>query len=165
MTEKRALLDVTGELVVNGRHVALGGALGGFDYTHGLLARRTAWRWAYALGRAKSGERVAFNLVQGFVGEPECAAWVDGALFPLREGRFAFDCERPLSEWRVSTADGALDLVFTPGAMHSEDKDLGVIASQLVQPVGTYRGTLRVGGKLLTLDRVLGVTEDQSVLW
>ncbi|HEY2509752.1 MAG TPA: DUF2804 family protein, partial [Polyangiaceae bacterium] len=139
-TEKRALLSVTGELEVDGRRRPLAGALGGYDYTHGLLARRTAWRWAFGLGRAKTGERVGFNLVQGFVGEPECAAWVDGEVFPLREGRFAFDPENPLSEWRVSTTDGAADLKFLPGGMHAEQKNLGVVASRFVQPVGVYSG-------------------------
>ena len=164
-TEKRALLDVRGELEVGDRRFSLDGAFGGYDYTHGLLARHTVWRWAYALGRAKTGERVAFNLVQGFVGEPECTAWVDGEVFPLCEGRFAFDAGSPLSEWRVTTADGAVDLRFTPGGMHSEEKDLGLVASRFVQPAGSYRGTLRVGGRTLDLDGVLGVTEDQEVLW
>jgi hypothetical protein len=164
-TEKRALLAATGDVRVRGSHRAFRGALAGYDYTHGLLARRTAWRWAYALGRAKSGERVAFNLVQGFVGEPECAAWVEGEVFPLAEGRFAFDADNPLAEWRVSTADGAVDLRFTPGGLHSEEKNLGVVASRFVQPAGAYRGTMRVGGRDLVLERVLGVAEDQDVLW
>jgi hypothetical protein len=164
-TEKRALLAVRGELEVAGQRRPLGGALGGYDYTHGLLARRTIWRWAYAMGRAKSGERVAFNLVQGFVGEPECTAWVEGEVFPLSEGRFAFDPEQPLAEWRVSTADGTVDLRFKPGGMHSEQKNFGVIHSRFVQPVGAYAGTLRLGGRELVLDGVLGVTEDQDVLW
>jgi hypothetical protein len=164
-TEKRALLAVTGELTIGGRRRSLAGGLGGYDYTHGLLARRTAWRWAFGMGRARSGERVAFNLVQGFVGEPECAAWVDGEVFPLREGRFGFDPDSPLSSWRIGAADGALDLRFTPGGMHSERKNLGLVSSSFVQPAGVYEGTLRVGGRELVLDRVLGVTEDQDSLW
>jgi hypothetical protein len=164
-TEKRALLSARGELEVGHRRFDLDGALGGYDYTHGLLARHTVWRWAFAMGRARTGERVAFNLVQGFVGEPECTAWIDGQVFPLREGRFSFDAESPLSEWRVTTADGAVDLRFTPGGMHSEAKNLGVVSSRFVQPAGSYRGTLRAGGRELELEGVLGVTEDQEVTW
>jgi hypothetical protein len=165
-TEKRALLSATGELVIDGTRRALGEALAGYDYTNGLLGRRTAWRWAFGLGRATTGERVAFNLVQGFVGEPECALWVDGELFPLAEGRFAFDAGNPLSEWRVSTADGAVDLRFAPGGMHSEQTNLGILASRFVQPAGVFRGAIRLaGGRTLEIDRMLGVTEDQDVLW
>ena len=164
-TEKRTLLAASGALTVDGKRRSFDGALGGYDYTNGLLARRTAWRWAFGMGHAKTGERVAFNLVQGFVGEPECALWVDGELLPLAEGRFAFDVENPLSEWRVSTADGALDLRFTPGGMHSEQTNLGVIASRFVQPAGVFRGSIRAGSRTLTIERMLGVTEDQDVLW
>jgi len=164
-TEKRALLVARGDLEIDGRHRSLGDALAGYDYTNGLLARRTAWRWAFGLGHAKSGERVAFNLVQGFVGEPECALWVDGELLPLAEGRFSFSADNPLSEWRVSTADGAVDHRFAPGGMHADNTNLGLIASRFVQPAGVFRGTIRVAGRTLEIERMLGVTEDQDVLW
>jgi hypothetical protein len=164
-TQKRALLAARGALRVGDFRRELRAALAGYDYTHGLLARRTIWRWAFGLGHATSGEKVGFNLVQGFVGEPECAAWIDGEVFPLREGRFAFDAHHPLSHWRVATADGGVDLRFKPGGMHAERKNLGLVASRFVQPAGVYTGTLRVGGRELVLGRVLGVTEDQDVLW
>jgi hypothetical protein len=165
-TEKRALMDASGEVTIDGQRFSLDGAMAGTDYTHGLLARRTAWRWAYLLGRAKSGERVGMNLVQGFVGEPECAVWVDGDVHPLAEGRFAFDRHRPLDEWRVSTADGGVDLRFSPGGMHEERTNIGVVRTRFVQPAGIYSGRLRFdGGRELVLDRVLGVAEDQDVTW
>jgi hypothetical protein len=166
MTEKRALLDVSGEAVIAGRRVSLDGALGGYDYTNGLLARRTTWRWAFALGRARTGERVGLNLVQGFVGDAECAAWVDGDLYPLAEGQFEFDIGRPLSEWRVRTADGGVDLLFQPGGMHAEHRDYGLLASHFIQPAGVFSGRLSLEGRgELELERVLGVTEDQDMLW
>jgi hypothetical protein len=165
-TEKGALLAVTGEATIAGRRFALDGGLGGYDYTHGYLARHTAWKWAYLLGRADSGERVGLNLVQGFVGEPECALWIDGALHPLAEGRFIFDVNQPLAPWRVRTADESVDLRFEPGGIHQEHKNFGVITSRFVQPVGCFSGTIRVPGREpLVLSRVLGVVEDQDVLW
>lgn len=165
-TQKRALLPVTGTATINGRTHRLDGGLAGIDYTHGLLARHTAWRWAFALGRAASGEKVGLNLVEGFVGEAECAVWVDGDLIPVGEGRFDFDPKRPLDPWRVRTADGGVELRFEPGGIHQEHKNLVVAKSHFLQPVGAYSGTLTLPGRApLTLDRVLGVTEDQDVLW
>jgi hypothetical protein len=165
-TEKGALLAVTGEATVAGRRFALDGGLGGYDYTHGYLARHTAWKWAFLLGRAESGERVGLNLVQGFVGEPECALWIDGALHPLAEGRFTFDPRRPMEPWQVRTADEGVDLRFEPGGIHQEHKDLGVISSRFIQPVGCFSGTIRIPGREpLVLSRVLGVVEDQDALW
>ncbi|MEZ4452671.1 MAG: DUF2804 domain-containing protein [Nannocystaceae bacterium] len=165
-TEKRALLAARGQVVIGDRRIDLDGGLGGFDYTHGLLARRTRWRWAFALGRARSGEPVAFNLVEGFVGEPECGVWVGDALYPIAEGRFTYDLAEPLRPWRVESADGALDLSFEPGGMHAERKNLGLIASTFLQPVGRYRGTLRLPGRgPIELDGVPGVVEHQDVRW
>lgn len=164
-TEKRALLAASGEVVADGKSYSLDGGLGGYDYTNGYLARHTTWRWAFALGRARTGERVGLNLVEGFVGEPECALWIDGELHPLAEGRFTFDRRQPLGPWRVATADGAVDLAFAPGGLHHEHKDYGILRSLFIQPVGTYSGTIEAAGKRLELDGVLGVAEDQDMLW
>jgi hypothetical protein len=166
VTEKRALLEAEGELTVGRERRSLDGGLAGYDYTNGLLARRTAWRWAFLLGRAKSGEKVGVNLVEGFVGEAECGVWVDGELHPLAEGRFDWNERDPLTPWHVTTADGSTDLRFVPGAVHAEKKNLGVIASRFIQPVGTYTGTIAIPGRApLVIDRALGVTEDQDVKW
>ena len=165
-TEKRALLGASGELRVGSRRFRLDGGLGGFDYTNGLLARRTAWRWAYALGRAKSGERVAVNLTSGFVGDPECAVWVDGALHGTSPATFAFDAARPMTApWSVATTGGEVDLRFTPMAGHRDATNLGFLKASFVQPAGRFDGTLRVEGRTLALDGVAGVTEDQDSLW
>jgi hypothetical protein len=141
----------------------------GLDHTRGILARATAWRWAFALGRATTGETVVLNLVEGFVGEPECAVWVDGKLIPLGEGRFRYDLARPLAEWQLSTTCGAVDLRFTPFALHAEQKNLVLVRSHFLQPVGGFSGTLRLptghGGRTLFLDDVPGVTEHQDVVW
>ena len=164
-TEKRVLLDVTGEATVDGERRALDGALAGYDYTSGILARRTAWHWAFLLGRARSGERVAVNLVEGFVGEAECAAWVGDEVFPLGEGRFAFDPRDALAPWSITTDDGAVNLRFCPGGAHTERRNLGVVSSRFVHPIGAFSGTLEVGGRRLVVERALGVTEDQDVTW
>lgn len=165
VTEKRALMAVRGAALIDGRRVSLDGALGGYDLTHGLLGRRTQWNWAFLLGRATTGERVGVNLVQGFVGEPECAAWIDGDLVPLAEGRFEFTRDDPMRPWRVTTADGAVDLAFEPGGAHRESLDLKLLRSRFVQPAGTFTGTIRAGGRTLRIERAPGVVEDQDVLW
>ena len=59
----------------------------------------------------------------------------------------------------------AADLRFTPVGMHADAKNLGFVASRFVQPAGSYRGRLHVGGRDLRLDGVLGVTEDQDTRW
>ncbi len=168
-TEKRVLLPVQGRATLGGTAFDLDGALAGYDYTHGLLARRTAWKWAFFCGNgACDGKpvRVAMNLVEGFVGEPECAIWVNDELFPVAEGRITFDKSDTMRDWQVRSADGAVDLTFVPGGVHAERTNLGVVASRFIQPVGLYSGTIRLPGRPeITLENVPGVTEDQDSLW
>lgn len=162
-TEKR-IARATGEVVAGGRRFVLEDGLAAFDHTHGLLARHTAWRWALGLGRARDGRLLAFNLVEGFVGEAECAAWLGDELIPLGEGRFEYDASSPLSPWMIRTTCGALELRFEAAAVHQEHKNLGLVRSAFVQPVGRFTGTLRHGGESVALD-LPGVTEHQDVRW
>jgi hypothetical protein len=165
-TQKRVRLGAKGELAVGDRRFSLDGALGGLDYSHGYPLRHTRWKWGFALGHAAGGEPFGLNLVEGFVGEPECAVWVGDELLPLGEGRFEFDGSDLLAPWRVRTVDGAADLVFEPGGMHREEKNLRLVVSHFVQVAGRFRGTIALPGRAtLRLDGVPGVTEDQEMLW
>jgi hypothetical protein len=165
-TEKRALLSVRGELRVGERTISLDGALGGYDFTSGMLARHTRWRWGFALGRLAGGAPFALNLVQGFVGEAECAAWIDDELVGVGEGRFTFDRHRPQEPWQVRSADGVVNLALAPGVVHEENRNLVVVGSRFVQPCGSWSGTLALPGRgPIAVDRALGVTEDQDVTW
>lgn len=160
-TEKRALASVRGRFVAAGRDYSLDGAAGGWDYTNGLMPRHTKWRWAFGLGHD-----VAFNLVQGFVGAAECAAFTRGAVsevHPLAEPRFTFDKDRPEKPWKIE-GEG-IDLTFEVGAVHAQHTNLLVVRSHFLQPVGHFSGTIRAGEKDLVLDGVPGVVEDQDVLW
>lgn len=162
-TEKRGPLALRGSAKCAGRSVSLDGGIAGYDYTHGLMPRHTTWRWGFALGRAASGERFGLNVVQGFIGEIECAAFVDDAVIPIAEPRFEFDLARPGEPWRLE-GEG-IDLVFTPGAMHTQNTNLLLVKSRFVQPVGTFRGKLRVDGRSLEIVDVPGVVEDQDTYW
>ena len=162
-TEKRALLAVRGAVRCGQREMPLAGGTAGYDYTHGLLPRHTQWRWAYALGKTEAGEPFGFNVVQGFVGEAECAAFLGTEVFPIAEPRFDFELEEPMKTWRL-TGKG-IDLAFEPGAIHAQTTNLVVVKSRFVQPVGSFTGTLRVGGRDVRVAGLPGVVEDQDVLW
>ncbi|MDB5218854.1 MAG: hypothetical protein JWO86_6781 [Myxococcaceae bacterium] len=162
-TEKRALLSMRGRASSGNREVVLDGGTAGYDYTHGLLPRHTKWRWAFALGKTKAGEPFGFNLVQGFVGEDECAAFLGGKVSPLAEPRFEFDVAQPMRQWRL-VGEG-IDLAFEPGGIHAQNTNLGLVKSRFVQPVGTFTGTLRIDGRDVYVEGLPGVVEDQDVLW
>jgi hypothetical protein len=106
-----------------------------------------------------SGELVAFNLVEGFIGEGECAAFVGGEVRPLGEPRITYANGRPGDPWTLE-GEGT-SLTFEPAAVHAQRTNLLVVRSRFLQPVGVFRG--RIAG--VDVDGLPGVVEDQDVVW
>ncbi|HET7786946.1 MAG TPA: DUF2804 domain-containing protein [Myxococcales bacterium] len=160
-TQKTVLVPAEGEVRAANVRFPVHGQLAGLDYTHGLLARETAWRWAFGSGR--SGLRqVGFNFSDGFLqGEGENAIWLDGEPRAVGPVTFAFDPESPLGPWRVQSRDGRVDLVFQPEGYRRQTVDLKVILSRYLQPFGTFSGSLDGVG----IEGVPGVTEDHAARW
>lgn len=167
-TQKANLLPVTGTLHADGRTWSLAGSFGGLDYTQGLMPRRTAWRWAFALGKATDGTPVGLNLTDGLsdAATNENALWVGREVLALAPPRFTFDANQPMGPWQLRTSDGAVDLRFTPKGLHREDRNLGLVVSHFLQVAGTFHGTVRdAGGRTYAVEALPGVTEDQRVVW
>ena len=82
------------------------------------------------------------------------------------DASFVYERDAPLRPWTITSADGILDLTFEPGGMHSERTALGLVSSTFLQPVGRYRGLVRLPGRPpLELSGVPGVSEHQDVRW
>lgn len=173
-TAKNAALATSGRLTLRTdgeqREFDLSDGWGGFDYTSGFLPRHTAWRWAFGTCSLPDGRTLGFNLVSGFTGigddATENVVWIDGHPHPLDpRARIDFADGDPASPWRVTTADGAVDLVFEPLAIHRERVNLGAVRSRFLQPTGHFRGTISAAGQQIFVDRLPGVVEDQDVVW
>lgn len=169
VTQKWAGLLTFGQLESGGRRYMLDGGVGGLDFTSGYLARETAWRWAFACGRLRDGTPLGINLVEGFNETrddvSENAVWLGNVLYPVGRARFSWNKNDLLDRWSVTTTDGALDLQFTPIAVHRELRDLKLVVSRFAQPLGLWQGTVTVNGVTHQLHDVPGVTEDQYVRW
>ncbi|MBK7863605.1 MAG: DUF2804 domain-containing protein [Archangiaceae bacterium] len=169
VTQKWAGMLAFGNLYARGRRFVLDGGVGGLDYTHGYLARRTAWRWAFMCGRLADGSPVGLNLVEGFNETRddvnENALWLGGKVLPLSRARFSWNKSDPLQPWSVETHGGEVKLGFTPIGAHSEERDLKVVKSHFVQPVGLFSGSLEIDGVRHEVRDMPGVTEDQDILW
>jgi hypothetical protein len=168
VTQKRAGLLSFGTLLAGGRTYGLDGGVAGLDYTQGLLARRTAWKWAMAVGRMPDGTPVGLNLVEGFnegEGANENAFWIGSRLVPLAPAHFTHRRDDPLEPWRIVTTDGSLELDFRPIHVHREHRDLKIVRSDFLQPLGHFNGTLKLDDRIIKLERLAGVTEDQAVVW
>jgi len=159
-TQKTVLVPAEGEVRAGNIRFPVQGQFAGLDYTHGLLARETAWRWAFAGGRAGS-HLVAFNFSDGFLqGEGENVVWIDGEPQAAGPVRFSLP-EAPLGSWRVQSVDGRVDLTFQAEGYRAQTVDLKVITSRYLQPFGTFSGT--VNG--IAVDGLPGVAEDHAARW
>lgn len=174
VTQKWSALLAFGSLEVDGKRYRLDGGVGGMDYTQGFLARHTAWRWAFSAGRLSDGTPIGFNLVEGFNESTsegpnppnENALWLGNELIPLPRAHFTFNKKDPLERWQMRTEDGSLEVNFKPLHAHREHRDLRVVKSWFVQPVGVYEGFVKLpDGRTLKFDALPGVAEDQDVLW
>lgn len=168
MTQKWAGLDLSGDLRVGSRSYRLDRGLAALDYTQGLLARRTCWRWALALGRLYDGRSVGINLVAGFNDGTdranENALWIGDRLVPLGRAHFDFDREHPERLWSIHTDCGRLELWFWPYHIYRDVRRWKIIDSWFIQPAGRFEGRLTLDGTTHELS-LYGVTEDQDVRW
>jgi hypothetical protein len=168
MTQKSSCIPADGEVRVGPRTFKLREAWAALDYSHGLLARETRWRWASACGLLPCGRVLGLNLVEGHNDGPvtENALWLDGRLIPVGRTRFGFDSGDPCAPWTLLSEDGRVDLRFEPEGLRREDIDLKLIASRYVQPVGTFHGTVRgLDGQSVSVEGLAGVTEDHRARW
>ncbi len=165
VTEKRALLAVNGHVNAGGADHALDGGLAGYDYTHGLMPRRTRWNWAFLLGHDDTGEPIAINLVGSDAGALECGVFTRQGPSRVSLGRFAFDEANMVGPWSVSTGDDAVKLDFESGAAHFERRNLGLVRSRFAQIAGAFTGSIVTPSRTVHVARALGVVEEQDVVW
>jgi hypothetical protein len=161
-TQKSSGMPVTGEVRTWRGDYDLAGGVASFDYSNGLLARQTSWRWASA-----HTLDMGFNLQAGYFGANENALWLDGQVHALGPAHFLYDTSDPLERWHIFTEDDQLDLYFMPEGARREDKKLVVAASRYIQPIGTFSGWVRSGPdepkRMVT--QLAGVTEDHASRW
>ena len=131
------------------------------DEHKSFLPYRTAWTWGTVAVQSAEGVAGA-----NFVDRPETPGeeeesciWTPAGVEPLAD--IAFDQKElaPLSPWHIASADGRLDVTFTPEGRKDVRHQLGLFAIDYFQAYGTYRGSLRTGDTTVSLNGVHGVCE------
>lgn len=152
-TRKQAGLQVRGRVVANGREWPIDGPFGFVDDSAGYHARRTCWRWSAGIGRARGGQAVAWNLVEGVHDAPEASertVWVDGEPREVGAQPFAADLSR------------VGELRFEEWCAREEHTRRGPFRSEYRQPFGVFSGVLPGD---VELESGYGVMEWHDVRW
>ncbi|QSP96263.1 DUF2804 domain-containing protein [Marinobacter salinisoli] len=168
-TRKSAGLPVTGQ-VRWGQEVwrCDEGTRGSIDWSCGFMRRETAWNWACMAGQLPDGRSLGLNLAAGVneTGVTENALWLDGRCLKLGIARFDFDRQQPGKQWRVTTDDGRVDLMFEPAGVRQERLNVFVLASNFRQFIGTFSGFItHEGGERLAIASMRGLMEDHYARW
>jgi hypothetical protein len=123
---------------------------------------RTTWLWGTFAFRAGAGP-VGANFVRrpSLPGhEEESCIWTQGECEPLSGVVFTPESGAPLSPWSVSSADGRLNVTFTPEGRKDVRHQLGLFAIDYFQLFGRYQGTMRgLDGTAYPVEAVHGVCE------
>jgi hypothetical protein len=158
-TQKSSALPLAGTVQAGGRSYTLDGGVASFDYSNGLVGRRTAWRWVSAHDGA-----IGINLQTGFFGAAENALWLDGEIVALAEARFEVEAD---GRWRVRTMDNLVDLRFEPEGVRRDDKQLLLASSRLSQGLGTFSGWVKRApdAPARPVAALAGLAEELSARW
>ena len=79
--------------------------------------------------------------------------------------RFTRDPDDIMKPWQVRTADGAVELLFTPVGQKSERVRMVVVRSDFFQVYGSFKGTIREGGTVHEIRDLFGTCEDHDARW
>jgi len=138
------------------------------DYTFGFPAYHTVWNWASMAGYAKDGTRIGLNLVDPIQDNDinENGLWINGKLIQLGKAEYKFDSNDTMQPWSIQTADGHVNLTFTPLGKRAKEINVGILASVFQQPFGHFSGTVKdENGKIYEIQALPGVVEDHEARW
>jgi len=161
----KAVFPAEGVLRVSGKDIVFDPRrdLAILDEHKSFFPYRTVWLWGTFAFPAGDAGPAGANFVRrpSLPGqEEESCIWTPGACEPLADVAFRRQSESPLSPWSVSSADGRLDVTFTPEGRKDVRHQLGLFAIDYFQLFGHYHGTLRgLDGTPYPVDAVHGVCE------
>ena len=164
MYTHKALFPVGGVLRVGDKKILFDPErdLAILDEHRSLLPYRTNWLWGtFALPTPDGPVGANFVDRPEVPGEPEeSCVWTPRACEPLADITFApADPADPNAPWHITSADGRLEVTFTPEGRKQVKHQLGIFAIDYFQLFGRYTGTLRGGDTTHQITAVHGVCE------
>ncbi len=142
VTQKQVYLPTEGRITTEGRSFRFDPqqARGLHDFSHGLLARDTSWKWAIAGGQLDDGTPVGFNFTSGFNKGYENAVWLGDTLQTVGPVTFERNPDNPSDPWHVRSADGGIDLTLLVETMREHRNNYRIVSSEYIQPIGSWQG-------------------------
>lgn len=139
------------------------------DYGRGIWPYRTAWNWASFSGRSGEDE-VGLNMGAKWTdgtGMNENGILLNGRLHKIHEDiQFEYDDEDFMKPWHMeSESSDTVCLDFEPFYEKAGNANLLVIRSRTHQVFGRFRGVLKVDGRAISINNVVGWAEEHRARW
>lgn len=167
--QKTAALPVTGSIESPLGNFSLRetNCYGHTDYSAGFMRRETFWNWACFSGH-NGQNRLGLNVSWGVneTGYSENCLWVNDSVVSLPQVQFQFDRDDDNSRWKITSADGRVNLDFVPMGMYHDRVNALFLANYFKQIFGEFKGTVTdEQGTAHRVDGLYGFVEDQYAKW
>jgi len=144
-------------------------SLGNLDWGRGVWEYRSFWVWASASARLPDGRTLGLNLGFGFgdtSAATENAMILNGRVHKLDQVHFDYDPADFMRPWRMTSPDGRLELEFLPFYDRTARTNLLLIASEVHQMFGHYRGRVVADdGEVIPVSDLIGFAEEHHARW
>jgi hypothetical protein len=143
--------------------------LGTLDWGVGVWPYRSFWIWASFSQFLPDGRTVGLNVGDGIGNSPDLndnAIILNGVVHKLGKIDFKYDNKDFKKPWRMTSADGRLDLEFKPFFERVAKTDVGILSSEVHQMFGRYSGTLVTDqGERIAVQDLIGWAEEHHARW
>lgn len=165
-THKQTTLPVEGQVLISKNPINLKehGFMAAIDDTCGMLRPETAWHWLSLSGVDSTGQQLGLNLATG-VNETystENSIWQNGQISELPPVLFERTAK---DQWRISSANGDIDLKVTTSWRRHEAKNFIVVASQFSQWVSEVSGRIKINGEWIEIPTQVALLEQHYARW
>ncbi|MDR1432091.1 MAG: DUF2804 domain-containing protein [Propionibacteriaceae bacterium] len=129
------------------------------------LPYRTKWTWgtfALPVDGGYAGANFAIRPSLPDQQEESCI-WTPDAAEPLADVRFTQLRDDPLSDWAIESADGRLDVLFSPLGHKGVDTQLVLAELHYLQMYGSYSGVIRGENRTWEFSGIHGVCEKMDM--
>lgn len=137
------------------------------DWGRGVWTYKNTWYWSSMAG-TMNGHKIGFNLGYGFgdtSNASENMVFYDGYATKLADIKFEIPKDKKgrndyLQPWKVTSADGSLELSFAPIINRHSDINLLILRSNQNQVFGKFSGTIKLkDGQVVEIREMLGFAE------
>jgi hypothetical protein len=144
-------------------------SLGNLDWGRGVWEYESFWVWASASAFLPDGRTLGLNLGTGFGdtrAATENAIVLEGRIHKLGAVQFDYDPDAFMHPWHMAAPYGRLDLTFVPFSERIARSNVVLVASEVHQMFGHYRGTLVTDdGETIQIRDLVGFAEEHHARW